>query len=200
LDMTSLLEPILYKDLTEAKAALARHGIVIIRFVETDLEPAIMTGVKDSISSSPGILKDMDEQELDRLMEALRRAAMRSSRDLVKLYTQLLAQLGTEYIGDLVKELEGIGKLFTWERVSKAVDPVNRKLAKVGFEAVDLQRAEAISEAFAVELNEKWPAAFVRFRDLAKQAARRLEATSKKPPPKKKPPTRKRGKSGKKKG
>ena len=198
--MTSLLDPLLYKDLAEAKAALARHGIVIIRFVETDLEPAIITGAKDSITSAPGVLKDMDEQELDKLMEDLRKAAMRSSRDLAKLYTQLLAQLGTEYIGDLVKELDGIGKLFTWERVEKAADPVSRKLVKAGFEAVELNRAEAVSEAFAVELNEKWPAAFVRFRDLARQAAKELDAKPRKPPEAKKKPQRKRSKTGKKKG
>ena len=198
--MTPLLNPLLYKDLVEAKAALARHGIVIIRFVETDLEPALMTGVKDSITSSPGVLKDIDEQELDKLMEGLRKTAMRSSKDLAKLYTQLLAQLGTEYIGDLVKELDGIGKLFTWERVEKATDPVNRKLAKAGFDAIDLTRAEAVSEAFAVELNEKWPAAFVRFRDLAKQAAKELGATPDKPASTRKQPARKRGKASKKKG
>ena len=198
--MTSLLNPLLYKDLVEAKAALARHGIVLIRFVETDLEPAIMTGVKDSITSSPGVLKDMDEQELNKLMEGLRKTAMRSSTDLAKLYTQLLAQLGTEYIGDLVKELDGIGKLFTWERVEKATDPVNRKLGKAGFEAIDLRGAEAVSEAFAVELNERWPAAFVRFRDLARQAAKELGASPGRPAPAKKQQARKRSKTGKKKG
>lgn len=197
--MKAILDPILYKDLVEAKAALARHGIVIIRSIEVDLEPAIMKEVKDSLSSAPKALREMDEQELDKLMEGLRRSAMKSSRDLVSLYTRLLAQLGTEYIGDLVKELDGIRKLFTWERVEKAADPVNKKLTKAGFGAIELPSAELVSDAFALELNEKWPVAFTRFRGLATQAAKELDGVSK-PTAQRKPSAGKRKRSGKKKG
>jgi len=50
-ETTYRLEPQLLKDLVEAKADLARHGIVIVRAVETELEPAIMTSVRDVMSS-----------------------------------------------------------------------------------------------------------------------------------------------------
>lgn len=198
--MAEILDPILTKDLAEAKAALARHGIVIIRYVETDLEPAVMVEVKNSISSSPGVLRGMDEEEFDKLMEGLRKAAMKSSKDLVKLHTRLLAQLGTEHVEDLVKELDGINTLFTWKRVSKAVDPVNRKLVKAGFDAIHLSGAEAVSDAFALELNERWPIAFTRFKDLAREAAKKFEVptTKTKTPPRKKAPPKKRTRSSKK--
>lgn len=196
--MTGLPDPLVYKDLAEAKAALARHGIVIIRSLETDLVPAVMSEVKDMLSSSPALLGDLDEEELDKLMESLRKTAYRSSKDLVTMYTQLLAQLGTEHLGDLVKELDGIESLFTWERVSRAVEPVNRKLAKAGFEEIHLPSADAVSESFAVELTEKWPVAFTRFRGLSKEALKQLG-----PPPKKAAPPRrpakKKGRSTKKK-
>lgn len=198
--MKAVLDPMLYKELAESKAALARHGIVIIRSVEVDLGPAMMTEVRDSIASSPGVLSGMDEQQLDRLMEDLRKTAMKSSKDLARLYTRLLAQLGTEYIGDLAKELDGIGKLFTWDRVSKATDPVNRKLTKAGFEGVALSSAENVSEAFALELNEKWPAAFVRFRELTTKAVEELHVTPEKTQGKRKPAPKKRKASGKRKG
>lgn len=196
--MAEILDSIITKDLAEAKAALARHGIVIIRYVETDLEPAMMTEVKNSISSSPGVLRKMDEDEFDKLMESLRKAAMKSSKDLVKLHTRLLAQLGTEHVEDLVKELDGINTLFTWKRVSKAIDPVNRKLVKAGFDAIHLSGAEAVSDAFALELNERWPVAFGRFRDLARKAAKKLEVPPTKTPPTKKAPPKKRTRSSKK--
>jgi len=196
--MAEILDPILTKDLAEAKAALARHGIVIIRYVETDLEPAVMVEVKNSISSSPGVLRGMDEEEFDKLMEGLRKAAMKSSKDLVKLHTRLLAQLGTEHVEDLVKELDGINTLFTWKRVSKAVDPVNRKLVKAGFDAIHLSGAEAVSDAFALELNERWPVAFTRFKDLAREAAKKFEVPTTKTPPRKKAPPKKRTRSSKK--
>lgn len=196
--MVEILDPIRTKDLAEAKAALARHGIVIIRYVETDLEPAVMTEVKNSISSSPGVLRRMDEEEFDKLMESLRKAAMKSSKDLVRLHTRLLAQLGTEHVEDLVKELDGINTLFTWKRVSKAIDPVNRKLVKAGFDAIHLSGAEAVSDAFALELNERWPVAFGRFRDLAREAAKKSEVPPTKTPPRKNAPPKKRTRSSKK--
>lgn len=71
--MTTTLDPGLLRDLTEAKAALARHGIVIIRTIETELEPAIMAEAKDSVASSPRKLVKLKEDELDRFMEDLRK-------------------------------------------------------------------------------------------------------------------------------
>lgn len=173
--MEKALDPIKYKDLAEAKAALARHGIVIIRSIETDLEPAIMVEARSRIASSPHVLKDINEEELDALMEDLRKKAMRSAADLRKLYTRVLAQLGTEYIGDLVKDLDGISTLFTWNRVEKSLDKVNARLANAGFDPIQLEGPESLSESFALELNEKWPASFARFRQLASEAAKLLE-------------------------
>ncbi len=166
-------DPILYKDLAEAKAALARHGIVIIRSIETDLEPAIMVEARDAISASPQALEELDEGELDELMDDIRKKALKSADDLKRLYTRVLAQLGTEYIVDVVKDLDGIEALFTWERAAKSVDPVNDRLAEAGFGPIRLQDPEAISESFALELNERWPVSFSRFRDLANEAAGR---------------------------
>lgn len=172
--MQKALDPILYKDLAEAKAALARHGIVIIRSIETDLEPAIMVEARDAFSSSPEVLEDLDESELDELMDDIRKKALKSAADLKRLYTRVLAQLGTEYIVDLVKDLDGIEALFTWKRVAKSVDPVNNRLAEVGLGPIRLQDPEAISESFALELDERWPMSFSRFRDLANEAAGQL--------------------------
>ena len=176
--METALDPIMYKDLAEAKAALARHGIVIIRSIETDLEPAIMMEARNRIVSSPQVLRTLDEEQLDALMEGLRKKAMKSAADLRKLYTRVLAQLGTEYVGDLVKELDGIATLFTWDRVAKSVDGVNARLAKAGLEPIRLQDPEAVSESFALELNEKWPKSFATFRQLANDAAKQLEGTA----------------------
>jgi hypothetical protein len=188
--MESALDPIMYKDLAEAKAALARHGIVIIRSIETDLEPAIIVEARNRIASSPRVLKDIDEGDLDKLMEDLRKKAMRSAANLRKLYTRVLAQLGTEYIGDLVKDLDGIAGLFTWDRVAKSVDTVNARLAEAGFDPIALQGPETVSESFALELNERWPGSFARFRELANEAARQLgdsgDALKKAAPAKKK--------------
>jgi hypothetical protein len=196
--MAEILDSILRKDVAEAKAALARHGIVIIRQLETDLEPAIIAEAKNSIVSSPEVLSGMSDEELDKLMEGLRKVAMRSTKELVTLHTRLLAQLGTEGLGDLVKELDGIGRLFTWERVSKTVDPVNRRLTKAGFDAIRLSGAETVSDAFALELNERWPAAFSRFSILAKEAAKELKPPPRKATPSRKTAPRKRTKSAKK--
>lgn len=189
-------DPILFKDLADAKAALTRHGIVIIRSVETDLEPAMMTAARDSIASSPATLKEMDEEELDRLMESLRKAAMKSSGDLAELYTRLLSQIGTEDIVELVKELEGIRKLFTWDRMVKAADPLNRRLKKAGFDRLEMSAPSCVSESFRLELEERLPSAFSRFRDLARAAAKEIG-----PPPKpKRPPAKRKGGQSKKKG
>jgi hypothetical protein len=207
--MQRTIDPRQYKDLAESKAALARHGIVIIRSIEMDLEPAIMSAARDSMASSPNALGNMDDAQLDEFMEGLRKAAMKSAKDLRGLYIRLLAQLGTEYIGDLVKELDGIGRLFTWERVLKSTEPVNKRLSKAGFRPIRLSRAQAVSESFAVELNERWPVAFDRFKGLACEAAKELEderpaptpeakPRGKSPPKKKKTTARKKGGSAKK--
>ncbi|UCE91751.1 MAG: hypothetical protein JSV90_00945 [Methanobacteriota archaeon] len=173
--METALDPIIYKDLAEAKAALARHGIVIIRSIETDLGPAIIAEARNRVASSPQVLRGLDEEQLDALMEDLRKKAMRSAANLRKLYTRVLAQLGTEYIGDLVKELDGISALFTWDRVEKSVDTVNARLSEAGFDPIALQDPEAVSESFSLELSERWPRSFATFRQLADEAARQLE-------------------------
>jgi hypothetical protein len=173
--MTTTLDPGLLRDLTEAKAALARHGIVIIRTIETELEPAIMAEAKDSVASSPRKLVKLKEDELDRFMEDLRKASMKSAKELASLYTRLLAKLGMEYLGDLVKELEGIDQLFKWSRIEKAVEPVNEILVENGFGKVQLGNPEDLSDAFKVELEEKWNSAFVRFRLIAEQAVEEMK-------------------------
>jgi hypothetical protein len=173
--MSTTLDPGLLRDLTEAKAALARHGIVIIRTIETELEPAIMAEARDSVASSPRKLAKLKEDELDRFMEDLRKASMKSAKELASLYTRLLAKLGTEYLGELVKELEGIDQLFKWSRIEKAVEPVNEILVENGFRKVQLGNPEDLNDAFKVELEEKWNSAFVRFRLIAEQAVEEMK-------------------------
>ena len=173
--MSTTLDPGLLRDLKEAKAALARHGIVIIRTIETELEPAIMAEAKDSVVSSPRKLAKLKEDELDRLMADLRKASMKSAKELASLYTRLLGKLGTEYLGELVKELEGIDQLFKWSRIEKAVEPVNDILVENGFRKVQLGNPEDLSDAFKVELEEKWNSAFVRFRLIAEQAVEEMK-------------------------
>jgi hypothetical protein len=172
--MASNLDPGLLKELTEAKGDLARHGIVIVRTVENELEPAIMAAVKDSLEASPGKLEGMKEKDLDELLGELRKAAMASAKELASLYVRLLGKLGTEYIGDLVKELEGIGQLFRWERISQVAKPVNDILNKKGFGPVDLRGPSDVSESFKLELENKWAPAFERFRTLADRTAEQL--------------------------
>ena len=205
--MKMTLDPAQYQELVESKAALARHGVVIIRSVEYDLEPAIMSAAKNSIYSSPAILNEMADEELDEFMEDLRKVAMKSASELRELYIRLIAQLGTEYLGDLVKELDGIEKLFTWDRISKSVEPVNKKLKKMGFEPVRLHSAEDVSEALALQLDGKWPEEFKEFKRLAGEAAKRLgdedakraRSTRKKGPSGKKPAKKKTGTAPRKK-
>lgn len=174
--MPSTLGPGLLRDLTEAKADLTRHGIVLIRMIETDIEPAIVVQARASLSSSPNRLAKMKENDLDELMDGVRKAAMRSSTDLRKLYTRLLATVGDEDIGKLVSDLEGIGELFKWDRVAKVVEPVNEKLADRGFGQISLADPGEVSEAFRVELEQKWPAAFGRFKTLVEEASAAMKA------------------------
>ncbi len=177
--MADHLDPALVRDLTEAKAALARHGIVIIRSIETELEPALVAEAKNSLASSPSKLAKLKDDELDRLMEQVRKAALGAALDLKKLYIRLLAKLGTDYIGDLVKELDGIDQLFKWERIAQAAGPVSKKLEEEGFGEIVLSGPRAVSDNFAVELGDKWPQSFSRFRALADRAAKVLEEQEK---------------------
>jgi hypothetical protein len=173
--MSTTLDPGLLRDLKEAKAALTRHGIVIIRTIETELEPAIMAEARDSVASSPRKLAKLKEDELDRFMEDLRKASMKSAKELASLYTRLLAKLGTEHLGDLVKELEGMDQLFKWSRIEKAAEPVNEILVENGFRKIQLGNPEDLNDAFKVELEEKWNSAFVRFRLIAEQAVEEMK-------------------------
>lgn len=173
--MANSLDPGLVRDLVEAKAALARHGIVIIRAIETELEPALMAAVKSSMASNPSLFAKMDEEELDAFVGKMRNVSMKTANELKGLYIRLLGKLGTEYVGELAKELEGIGQLFTWERVSKSVEPVNSELSEKGFRPVELKGPESLSESFELELEQKWPPAFDRFKALVTEAEKQIE-------------------------
>ncbi len=173
-EMSYSFEPGFTRDLTQARAALAVHGIVIVRGIETELEPAIMSEVKDSLSSSPRKLAALDEDELDKILTGIRRTAIKSARELKELYVRLLKRLGSESFVDLVDELEGIGQLFRWERVAKSVEPVNEALEKRGFKQIALSGPDELSEAFQVELEDRWRPAFERFSQLAEQAAEQM--------------------------
>ncbi|MGQ9588560.1 MAG: hypothetical protein ACUVT7_09320 [Thermoplasmata archaeon] len=190
--MSYVLDPGLLKDLTEAKADVARHGIVILRTVETELEPAMMAAARNSMSSSPRKLAQMKEEDLDEFATSLRKTAIKSARELRDLYTRLLAKLGTEYLVDLVQELEGIGQLFTWERIARASETLDGILAGKGFRPIALPGPEAVSENLRIELLEKWPAAFKRFKELAEQAAADIRAQEEEP--EEPPPAKKRAK------
>jgi enoyl-CoA hydratase/carnithine racemase len=113
--MAQALDQGLLRDLSEAKAALARHGIVIIRAIETDLEPALMAAAKSSMAASSNKLSKMDDDELDKFSEKIRKTSQKSAEELMDLYVHLMTRLGTENCVNLAKELEGIGQLFKWE-------------------------------------------------------------------------------------
>lgn len=172
--MKYVINPGLMRDLTEAKAALARHGIVIIRTVETELAPFMVAEARASMEASPRRLARLEEEELDRFVEKVGKASMKSVAELKDLYVRLLARLGTEYLGDLVKDLEGMDQLFKWQRITKAADAVNALLEEKGFEPISMAGPEEISPAFKMELEEKWDSAFVRFKLLAEQAAEEM--------------------------
>jgi len=172
--MSGELSPGLERDLVAARAALARHGVVIIRTIETELEPAVMAAVRRSVASSGRKLSKLDDDALDTLMDDSRKAIRRQSEDLQRLHTRLLAKLGGEDIGELAAELEGIEQLFKWDRVTQTVDKVNSVLSERGFERVELSGPSEVSEAFELELDERWPAAFARFRTLVEAASKEL--------------------------
>lgn len=192
--MSVAAESALEKDLREAKSALTRHGVVILRTIETELEPAIMAAVRSSLESSPRKLSKLGEEALDDLMDKARKVAARESKELKKLYTRLLTRAGTKQPREIVDDLEGIGQLFVWERIAQAVGPVNDILKEAGFGPIELDGADALSDSFKVELEERWPAAFKQFSTLTGLAvehmkkleqAQRTDA-SEKPPRKRK--------------
>ena len=173
--MSVALESALEKDLREAKSALARHGVVILRTIEAELEPAMMTGVRSRLESSPRKLSQLSEDDLDELIEKARKAASSESKALKKLYTRLLTRIGTKQPREIVAELEGIGQLFIWERIAQSVKPVNEVLEEAGFEPIELAGAEVLSDAFKLELEERWPAAFQQLKTLTELAVEHMK-------------------------
>lgn len=172
--MSGELSPAVERDLVAARAALTRHGVVIIRTIETELEPAVMAAVRRSMASSGRKLSKIDDKALDEMMEEARKAVRDAADELQRLYTRLLARLGSEDVGKLLPELEGIDGLFKWDRVLRASEAANPVLAKRGFGPVELSGPEDLSDAFKLELEERWPAAFEQFRAAAEIAAREL--------------------------
>lgn len=168
------LSPALERDLVAARAALARHGVVIIRTIESELEPAVMAAVRSAMASSGRKLSKLDDDALDRLMDDARKTVRASAEDLQRLYTRLLAKLGADDVRELLPELEGMDQLFRWERVLRASEAVNPVLARKGFAPVMLRGPEELSDSFKLELEERWPAAFAQFRAMAEAAAREL--------------------------
>jgi len=187
------LDPGLLRDLIEAKAAVARHGIVLIRSVENDLAPAIVSEARASLASSPRKLTQMSEGELDKYLQKLRKKAMKISEDLADLYKRLLSRLGTDNIVELQKDLEGIGHLYSWERIAKSAEEINPILSEKGFKPISLGDPSDLSEEFSIELQERWPGAFSRFSKLAAEASEALlrddeqHETTQKPRTKKSP-------------
>lgn len=196
--MEDLFDPILVKNLRDAKAALARHGIVILRTIQSELEPAILVKVRDSMASSQGRLNRMSDEDLDEFMGEVRKAATKAATELAALHTHLLTKLGSEYVVDLVKELDGINQLFSWERIAKVTDPVSVLLVSKGFDRIELDGPQEVSDAFAVELTEKWPRSFDRFKVLADETASKIKDMGAKPATKEPTPAKTRKKSKKK--
>ncbi len=176
--MPESLSPGLEKELIAARAALTTHGVVIIRTIETELEPAVMAAVRRTIASSSRELSKLDDRALDKLMDDARKAIGKSVTDLERLYTRLLAKLGNEDILELASELEGIDQLFKWERILRATDGVEAVLAEMGFGPADLSGPDDLSDAFKVELTERWPMALGRLRELAAEARDELSEKS----------------------
>jgi hypothetical protein len=173
--MSYALEPGLVKDLAEARAAIARHGIVIARAIETDLVPAIMAEARASMESSPRKLAAIDEDDLDLLLEKIRKASTRSAEQLQDIYIRWLTKLGAGSPTDVVDDLEGVGQLFKWDRIAKATEQATEILRENGFRGIELVSPENISDSLKVELEERWPPAFDRVSDLLKRAAEASE-------------------------
>jgi len=163
--------PATSKVLVETESDVARHGVVIIRTIETELVPSVMAAARDSLESSPRKLAKLGEEELDDLVQSLRKAATKSAKDLTKLYTRVLSKLGSEDILELEKDLEGVDQLFRWQRIAKATEPVSEILVDRGFSPLELSGPEDVAENLKLELEEKWRPAFSRFSEAVKLAA-----------------------------
>jgi hypothetical protein len=176
--MSYALESGLVKDLAEARAAVARHGIVIARSIEADLVPAIMAEARASMEASPRKLAALDEDGLDRLMEKIRKTTRKSADELQDVYIRWLTKLGAGSPDSVLDDLEGVGQLFRWERISKAAEPASQLLVENGFRGIELAGPDDISDSLKVELEERWPPAFDRLCGLLAKAAdesRKLE-------------------------
>jgi hypothetical protein len=164
-------DPTTSKALVETESDVARHGVVIIRTIETELVPSIMAASRDSLESSPRKLAKLGEDELDDLVQSLRKAATRSTKELTKLYTRVLSKLGNEDLLELERDLEGVDQLFRWPRIAKAAEPVSEMLVERGFSPLELSGPEDVAENLKLELEEKWRPAFSRFSQAVKLAA-----------------------------
>ncbi len=173
----------LTKTLVEAEGDVARHGIVIIRTIETDLVPSIMAAARDAIESSPRTLAKLSEDDLDGLMQSLRKAATKSAKELSKLYTRVLKRLGNEDIIELERDLEGIDQLFKWQRIQQAIEPANAVLEEHGFPPLVLNGPDDVADNLALELDEKWEAAFSRFAEAASRMAEEARSKESQPRP-----------------
>src|SRR4030065_1373022 len=123
------------------------------------------------MAASPGKLRRMTEGELDKYLQSLRKTAMKASDELADLYKRLLSRLGTDNIIELQKDLEGIGQLYSWERISRSGEEVNPILTERGFGRIDLGDPTILSEGFAIELQQKWPVALRRVPQAPREAA-----------------------------
>jgi len=180
------LAPATTKALVEAEADIARHGVVIIRTLETELAPSIMAAARDSLEGSPKKLAEMKDDELDELIRAIRKSAARSTRELSRLYTRLIAKLGNLDILDLEKDLEGIDQLFKWQRINNATEPVSAILEERGFSPIELAGPEDVADNLKVELEDKWRSAFSRFEEAVHRAAEELKEQEPSKPPRRK--------------
>jgi hypothetical protein len=164
--MTGQLDAVVRKDLAEARAAVARHGIVIVRAIEGDLVPAMMAAVRDSLSSSPERLEEMDEKELDRFVDDLRKTATKEALGFRDTLVRVLADMGGQEPRDLARTVDGSEQLFGWDRISRTGERVSEKLVKRGFQPLQFPGPGDVSESFEIELVERWPAAMRRLKDI----------------------------------
>ena len=167
-------DPATVKALVEAEGDVARHGVVIIRTIETELVPSVMAAVRDSLESSPRRLSQLKEDDLDDLVHTLRKAASKSSKELSKLYTRVLSKLGNEDLVELEKDLEGVDQLFRWQRIEKAIEPVNEILSERGFSPLALSGPEDIADSLKPQLEEKFQPSFVRFSEVVRRAVKEI--------------------------
>jgi len=170
------MDPVTAKGLVEAEGDVARHGVVIIRTLETDLAPSIMAAARDSMESSPRRLARLTEEDLDELVQTIRKASLKSARELTKLYTRVLSRLGKKDVIELERDLEGVDQLFKWPRIAEAVGPVSTILVEHGFSPAELSGPDEVSEGLSLELEGKWRPAFARFSTAVRAAAVRARA------------------------